>query len=530
MEDMNMCGLVFLEGNAKLQKKGAESLSLLDHRGPDYREDIFLENAYLGFQRLSIMDISDSGIQPFNKNHFYLMCNGEVYNHLSLREECKDYDFHSYSDCEVILPLFLRYGVEETAKKLDSEFAFVIYDEKAERVYAARDAMGIRPLFYGVTGEMNLAFASEAKALIDIASDIKPFPPGHFYDGEKMQSFLDLTSAALSVEKDLIKITDGIRDRLVSAVEKRLHADVPMGFLLSGGLDSSLVCSIASRMSDKPIKTFAIGMEKDAIDLKFARIVADHIGSEHVEVMITEANLLEALEDVVYHLETWDITTVRASLGMYLISKYIQKYSDVKVLMTGEVSDELFGYKYTDYAPNPEAFQKEAKKRIRELYLYDVLRADRCIAAASLEARVPFSDKAFVSYVMSIDPKFKVNTTGHGKYLLRKSFEKGGYLPHEILYREKEAFSDAVGFSLVDSLKVYAERKFSSDEFSSKAQTYEHMPPLTKEGLLYREIFSKYYPNLDKLIPSLWMPNKDWENCDVDDPSARVLPNYLKTA
>ena len=236
-----------------------------------------------------------------------------------------------------------------------------------------------------------------------------------------------------------------IHDLLTEGVRKRLDADAPVGFLLSGGLDSSLVCGIAARMSDKPLETWAIGMDVDAIDLKYAREVAEYIHSHHHEVIISKKDVLNALETVIEALGTFDITTIRASVGMYLVCKAIHEDSGVRVLLTGEISDEIFGYKYTDYAPNAEEFQKEAQKRIRELHMYDVLRADRCISVHSLEARVPFGDLAFVEYCMSIDPEKKLNRYGKGKYLLRRAFQEDRLLPENILWREKAAFSDAVG-------------------------------------------------------------------------------------
>lgn len=224
-------------------------------------------------------------------------------------------------------------------------------------------------------------------------------------------------------------------------------------------------------------------------------------------------------------LGTFDITTIRASIGMYLVCKAIHETTDIRVLLTGEISDELFGYKYTDFAPSAAEFQKEAQKRIRELHCYDVLRADRCISVNSLEARVPFGDLDFVRYVMAIDPEKKRNHYGKGKYLLRRAFE-GDYLPLNILYREKAAFSDAVGHSMVDDLKAYAESCYTDAEFAKKCRQYTYVPPFTKESLLYRELFEKYYPGQARMIPDFWMPNKNWEGCDVDDPSARVLSNY----
>ena len=308
-------------------------------------------------------------------------------------------------------------------------------------------------------------------------------------------------------------------------MEKRLVSDAKVGFLLSGGLDSSLVCAIAASRSSKPIRTFAIGMREDAIDLKYAREVADHIGSDHTEVIITKEDVLSALEDVVHLLGTYDITTIRASIGMYLVCKAIHEQTDIRVLLTGEISDELFGYKYTDFAPDAEAFQKEAEKRLRELHMYDVLRADRCISVNSLEARVPFGDLDFVKYVMSIDPEMKRNHYNKGKYLLRHAFE-GTYLPDEILWREKAAFSDAVGHSMVDDLKAYAETCYTEEEFETRRTKYTHATPFTKESLLYRELFEKYYPGQSDMVVDFWMPNRSWEGCNVNDPSARVLSNY----
>ena len=322
-------------------------------------------------------------------------------------------------------------------------------------------------------------------------------------------------------------ICKNIREKLIKGIEKRLDADAPLGFLLSGGLDSSLVCAVAQKlMPARPIKTFAIGMNEDAIDLKYAKETAEYIKSEHTEIIIDKDKVLESLDTVIKILGTFDITTIRASIGMYLICKAIHESTDVRVLLTGEISDELFGYKYTDFAPSPEEFQKEAQKRVRELHMYDVLRADRCISVNSLEARVPFGDLDFVKYVMSVDPAKKINIYGKGKYLLRHAFE-GDYLPHSILYREKAAFSDAVGHSMVDYLKAYAEEKYTDEELEKRAEKYAyHAKPFTKESLLYREIFEKYYPGQAEMIAGFWMPNKSWKGCDVNDPSARVLSNY----
>ena len=277
---------------------------------------------------------------------------------------------------------------------------------------------------------------------------------------------------------------------------------------------------------DKPLRTFSIGMDLDAIDLKYARKVADYIGSDHYEVIISRDDVIAALEPVIRALGTYDITTIRASIGMYLVCKWIHENTDVRVIMTGEISDEIFGYKYTDFAPDAEAFQKEAEKRIREIHMYDVLRADRCISVNSLEARVPFGDLDFVSYCMKIDPEKKMNRYGIGKYLLRAAFEEDELIPWEILMREKAAFSDAVGHSLVNDLIEYAENLYSDEMFEERRHAYTHAQPFTKESLLYREIFEKYYPGQSEMVTDFWMPNREWEGCNVNDPSARVLSNY----
>jgi asparagine synthase (glutamine-hydrolysing) len=309
-------------------------------------------------------------------------------------------------------------------------------------------------------------------------------------------------------------------------VSKRLDSDAKVGFLLSSGLDSSLVCAIAAEELGAPIETFAIGMEQDPIDLKYARETADYIGSHHTEITMTPEEVVSSLEDVIALLGTYDITTIRASIGMYLVCKAIHERTDIRVLLTGEISDELFGYKYTDFAPSAEAFQEEAQKRLRELHMYDVLRADRCISVNSLEARVPFGDLDFARYVMSIDPSLKLNSYGKGKYLLRHAFEGTGLLPDDILWREKAAFSDAVGHSMVDYLKDYAESQYTDEEFEECRGRYAFAQPFTKESLLYRELFEKHYPGQVEMVSGFWMPNKSWEGCDVNDPSARVLSNY----
>ena len=495
-------------------------------RGPDDSRIVSTEKGLLAFHRLAIMGLTPSGMQPFERNGSFVVCNGELYGFEREKEklERKGYSFKSGSDCEIILPMYFEYGTD-IFSMLDAEFALVIYDGKEKEFIAARDPIGIRPLYYGYDKNDVVMFASEPKNLVGLTDKIMPFPPGHYYKHGRFVRYSDVSKAETICLDDHETIYKNIREKLVAGVKKRLVSDAKTGFLLSGGLDSSLVCSIAQKCADKPIKTFAIGMSEDAIDLKYAREVADFIGSDHTEFYMTKEDVLSSLEEVIYILGTFDITTVRASMGMYLLCKKIHETTDIRVLLTGEISDELFGYKYTDFAPDAKEFQREAEKRIEELHMYDVLRADRCISVNSLEARVPFGDLEFVKYVMAIDPEKKLNRYGIGKYLLRKAFE-GDYLPRGILYREKAAFSDAVGHSMVDHLKAYAETVYTDEEFNARKEKYSHAKPFTKESLLYREIFEKYYPDQSEMIVDFWMPNKTWKGCDVSDPSARVLSNY----
>ena len=502
-----------------------EGFSRTVTRGPDDSRIVDTGAGLLGFHRLAIMGLHPEGMQPFGLNGSFLVCNGEIYGFEKLKQKLSEkYTFVSQSDCEILLPLYQEHGVEMFSM-LDAEFALILYDAETGGFVAARDPIGIRPLYYGYDKEGSILFASEPKNLLDLTDKIMPFPPGHYFKDGQFVCYCDLTKVENICHDDLDTICSNIREKLIAGVEKRLVADAKVGFLLSGGLDSSLVCSIAAKRSKTPIKTFAIGMSEDAIDLKYAREVAEYIGSDHTEVIITKDSVLSALEWVIMVLGTYDITTIRASMGMYLLCEAIHKNTDIRVLLTGEISDELFGYKYTDFAPSAEAFQKEAEKRLRELHMYDVLRADRCISVNSLEARVPFGDLDFVKYVMSIDPEKKLNKYGKGKYLLRRAFE-GEYLPESILYREKAAFSDAVGHSMVDYLKEFAASHYTDEEFEHRRCAYNHARPFTKESLYYREIFEKYYPGQSEMVIDFWMPNKSWDGCDVNDPSARVLSNY----
>ena len=521
-----MCSIFGMETRSIPQDALRECFERTASRGPDMSRLIEIPGGYLGFHRLAIMGLDETGMQPFELDGSYVVCNGELYGFRPIRERLKEkYTFRSDSDCEILLPLYREYGLD-MFRVLDAEFALILYDAEKKSLIAARDPIGIRPLYYGKTADGAMAFASEAKNLVGLCERILPFPPGCYWADGRFVRYADASHVDQFTMQDEEAVTKTLRELLIAGVEKRLDADAPVGFLLSGGLDSSLVCAIAAKALGKKIRTFSIGMDVDAIDLKYARKVADFIGSDHTEVIITREDVLSALEPVVALLGTYDITTIRASIGMYLVCKYIHEHTDIRVLLTGEISDELFGYKYTDFAPDASAFQQEAEKRIRELHMYDVLRADRCISVNSLEARVPFGDLAFVRYAMSIDPSRKMNRYGMGKYLIRKAFADDHLLPEEILWRQKAAFSDAVGHSMVDDLKAYAETQYDQEAFERGCAKYDFARPFTRESLLYRDLFEKYYPGQAEMVAGFWMPNRTWPGCDVDDPSARVLKNY----
>lgn len=520
-----MCSIMGYCGPCAAFSDFKKGFDMTVSRGPDDSRVVDCSDGLLAFHRLAIMGLTPEGMQPFSLDGDYVVCNGEIYGYEKLKAVlCEKYTFKSGSDCEILLPMYREYGTDMFSM-LDAEFALIIYDGKEGRFIAARDPIGIRPLYYGYDEAGVIVFASEAKNLTGLCKKVMPFPPGHYWKDGEFVCYEDIAMPKTVIYDDVETVCKNIREKLTAGIEKRLVADAKVGFLLSGGLDSSLVCAVAAKKSKTPIRTFAIGMEGDAIDLKYARQVADYIGSDHTEVIMTKEQVLSSLEDVIYLLGTYDITTIRASMGMYLLCKWIHENTDVRVLLTGEISDELFGYKYTDFAPSAAEFQRESEKRIRELHMYDVLRADRCISVNSLEARVPFGDLDFVRYVMAVDPEKKMNTYNKGKYLLRRAFE-GDWLPHDILWREKAAFSDAVGHSMVDYLKEYANSLYTDAEFEEKKAGYTHAAPFTKESLLYREIFEKYYAGQSEMIADFWMPNKSWEGCNVNDPSARVLSNY----
>jgi asparagine synthase (glutamine-hydrolysing) len=486
-------------------------------------------NLKFGFHRLAIVDPSATANQPFYYSDNVSICNGEIFNH-SILENKYEFKMETKSDCEVLLHMYNKFGIDALVNELDAEFAFVIYDKKNNYLYAGRDPYGVRPLFIG-KGYNTIAFCSEAKGLTDFDNLIvEPFLPGHY-----MQVNLDTLELKYTnyYNIDIIERIDANRNNILylinklftESVVKRLMSDQSIGCLLSGGLDSSLVTSIVSRYI-KDIQCFSIGLE-NSVDVIAAKKVSKYLGipyENHHIITFTVEEGLQALEDVIYHLESYDITTIRASTPQYLLAKYIKTKTNVKVLFSGEGADELFaGYQYSKDAPNAEELHKDTKRLLKELYMYDNLRTDRTISGWGLEVRVPFLDKEFTKFVLSLDPNLrKPSKDIMEKILLRDSFNDN-YLPDEILYRPKEAFSDAVSskeISWYRSLCKYIDGFVTDDELKDASNKYPFNTPQTKEALYYRNIFSRLYPNRDKLIAHYWMPM--WQG-DIKDPSATVL-------
>ena len=498
----------------------------LVHRGPDSCISIDLQQHLLVFHRLAIIDPSEKSNVILNSQGVYLLCNGEIYNYRSLIHK---YNLNSEpgSDCRVILELYHLFKEPSLfVNELDGVFSFIIYDKPNNLIFTGRDRYGVRPLFkcYQKNISDHIFFSSEAKMFPNLENYVmSPVIPGTI---EKwlIQDTIQLLDTKIWFNFNIVHshldystTISFIKQYFTEAVRKRLMSDRPIGFLLSGGLDSSLVASVASRLLSNRITTFSIGL-KDSPDLKAARKVATFLDSNHHEIVITEKDIIDSIDKVVYHTETFDTTTIRASIPMFLLSKYISQNTEIKVIFSGEGADELFGgYLYFKKAPSLLEFQKETERLISELYLYDVLRGDRTTAAWGLELRVPFLDADFSRFVLEIDPLFKM--TRLEKKVLRDSFH--GYLPDEILMRQKEAFSDGVGTGSVKALKDYAQQMVG--ETISERLEIESFDR-TPEQELYFNIFQKYYGNMKGIqIPRYWMPR--WCK-NVTDPSATVLDVY----
>jgi asparagine synthase (glutamine-hydrolysing) len=501
-----MCGILALFGD-----EVEVSSYLLSHRGPDDYRTKTLGKCRMDFYRLAINDLTDAGMQPFRQGDEMLVCNGEIYNY---RDFLKG-DEVSKSDCEVLIPMLKDYGLMKTIENINGDFAFVWTNGK--RVVAARDPVGVRPMFYTRYAPDSIAFASEVKALLFLNSEIHIFPPGHIYDSY-INDFVCYHNGYWKVNKYLkTNIHRELRETLEHAVHDRIDTtDRDIGFLLSGGLDSSLIASIASRKLGK-IRTFSIGLEGSP-DLEAARTVAKYLGTNHTEVKFTVTEGLAHINDVIHSLESYDTTTVRASTPMWLLCKYIKQHTTCRYIFSGEGSDEILGgYLYFHNAPNVDEFACENMRRLRLIHQFDGLRADRCAGAHGLDLIVPFLDKNFIDFCMTINQNEKIDPIE--KRILREAFE--GYLPDEILWRQKDGMSDAVGTNWVDEIKKYAEDDVDDVLFrETRAKARGHNVPLTKEEALYRNIFWKMYGNdNDHLISEIWRPK--WTK--ITDPSARLL-------
>ena len=501
-----MCGILALFG----EEVEFSYKHLLTHRGPDDYRTRTMGKCRMDFYRLAINDLTDAGMQPFVGEQSMLMCNGEIYNHKIFR-----YGFEkSSSDCEILLPMVNDLGMLKTMDLINGDFAIVWSNGK--RVMAARDPVGVRPLFYTRYDKDSIAFASEAKALRFLQSKIHIFPPGHIYDSY-LNDFVCYHTGYWHVNKYTDTYDGGLKETFIQCVHERLATtERDIGFLLSGGLDSSLIASIAARKLGK-INTFSIGL-KGSPDLEAARKVANYLNSNHTEVTFTTEEGISHVNDVIYSLESYDTTTVRASTPMWLLCKYIKEHTNCRYIFSGEGSDEILGgYLYFHNAPSTDEFALENMRRLRLIHQFDGLRADRCAGAHGLDLIVPFLDKKFIDVCMKMNQRKKRG--GMEKRVLREAFE--GYLPDEILWRQKDGMSDAVGTSWVDGIKMYAETTVSDSEFMEiRNKSVYHNTPLTKEEALYRKIFWTYYgTDHDHLISEIWRPK--WTS--ITDPSARLL-------
>ncbi len=521
----------------------------LRHRGPDWSGIYCGEKAIIAHERLSIVDVQ-SGRQPLysRDRKLILGVNGEIYNHREIRERYRDrYDFTTKSDCEVILALYADRGCD-FLDELNGIFAFVLYDEVNDCYLAARDHIGIIPFYMGWDMHGNLYFASELKALEGICRKIETFPPGHYLfsrDGVMKKWYNRDWASYDTVQANGTDIV-ALREALEKAVHRQLMSDVPYGVLLSGGLDSSVISAIAKKYAARRIETddqadawwpqlhsFAIGLEGSP-DLAAARRVADHIGTVHHEIHITVQEGLDAIRDVIYYLETYDVTTVRASTPMYLMARVI-KSMGVKMVLSGEGADEVFGgYLYFHRAPGPREFHEETVRKLSRLHLYDCLRANKSLAAWGVEGRVPFLDKEFLDVAMRLNPADKMAVNGRmEKWVLRKAFED--YLPEDIVWRQKEQFSDGVGYNWIDTLKLLTSEKVTDEMMSAARFRFPVNTPMTKEEYFYRSVFTEHFPSETAAmtvpsVPSVACSTAEalaWDESfrNQNDPSGRAVRN-----
>ena len=546
-----MCGIVgVFDMKVKPESLRNQVLAMskkLRHRGPDWSGIYVSNGAILAHERLSIVD-PQSGRQPlFSKDRTLILAvNGEIYNHQEIRKRFAGiYEFQTQSDCEVILALYREKG-PDFLEELNGIFAFALYDEVKRTWLIARDHIGIVPLYMGWDQAGNFYVASELKALEGVCKQIKEFPPGHFLSGSSSspKKWYERDWSAFEAVENRTSDEHELRQALEQAVHRQLMSDVPYGVLLSGGLDSSVISAIAKRFAARRIESndtqeawwpqlhsFAIGLEGSP-DLAAARIVAHHIGTVHHEVHYTVQEGLDAIRDVIYHLETYDVTTVRASTPMYLLARVI-KSMGVKMVLSGEGADEIFGgYLYFHKAPNARAFHEETVRKLGKLHLYDCLRANKSLAAWGVEGRVPFLDKEFLDVAMRLNPEDKRPKDGRmEKWILRKTF--ADYLPESIAWRQKEQFSDGVGYGWIDTLKRVAAERVTDDQLAHANDRFPINPPMSKEEYHYRTIFHEHFPSdaaaaCVPSVPSVACSTPEalaWDASlrNVNDPSGRAV-------
>jgi len=546
-----MCGIVCVfdtkQKNEVIRPQILEMSKKIRHRGPDWSGIYQHDNVIFSHERLAIVDPT-SGKQPlFTKDKkVALAVNGEIYNHQELRSEFPDYEFLTQSDCEVILALYRRDG-KNFLEKLNGIFAFALYDEENDAYLIGRDHMGIIPLYMGWDKSGSFYVASELKSLEGVCNKIEEFLPGHFLyskDGQELQQWYKRDWTDFENVKDNETDIAAIRKGLEDAVHRQLMSDVPYGVLLSGGLDSSIIAAVTAKFARQRIESgdtqeawyprlhsFAVGLEGSP-DLAAARKAADHIGSVHHEIKYTVQEGLDAIKDVIYHLETYDVTTIRASTPMYLLARVI-KSMGIKMVLSGEGSDELFGgYLYFHKAPSAQAFHEETVRKLGKLHLYDCLRANKSLMAWGIEGRVPFLDKEFMDVAMTINPKDKMVTPERmEKWVLRKAFED--ILPESIAWRQKEQFSDGVGYSWIDTLKQVAEDEVTDEMMSNAKFRFPINVPMSKEEYRYRTIFESHFPSDSAAscvpsVPSVACSTPvalEWDEAfkKMNDPSGRAV-------
>jgi len=553
-----MCGIVGIfnikEQTQTLRDKALVMARKIRHRGPDWSGIYCGKTAILAHERLSIVD-PESGKQPlFSADHKRVLCvNGEIYNHRSIRKQfAGKYEFQTGSDCEVILALYRKKGIH-FLEDLSGIFAFALYDEENDEFLIARDPIGVIPLYIGYNDDGTVYVASELKALEGQCDRYEVFLPGHYYwsrEGE-MKKWYKRDWTRYENVADNKTDMQALHDSLEAAVQRQLMSDVPYGVLLSGGLDSSVISAIAKKYSAERIEedgkqaawwpqlhSFAVGL-KGAPDLIKAREVAKHIGTIHHEINYTIQEGLDAIRDVIYYIETYDVTTVRASTPMYLLARVI-KSMGIKMVLSGEGADEIFGgYLYFHKAPDAKAFHEETVRKISKLYLYDCLRANKSLAAWGVEGRVPFLDKEFLDVAMRINPKDKM---APGKVIEKKVLREAfaDMLPEDIAWRQKEQFSDGVGYSWIDSLKAITASQVSDDEMEHAADRFPVNPPMNKEEYYYRGIFEEHFPSKSAAltvpnIPSVACSTAEalaWDESfkNVNDPSGRAVKGIHEDA